>query len=79
MAGEFALQFNTKFGAPADLQFANNQGYGISPDAIPTTNSDASARRFRLGFNDPQTQNVPHQHKNIVADNNVGKRLDFSV
>lgn len=86
MAGEFALQFNTKIGSNPSLTFGSNPAFDMNSGDFaavntnfPTTNSDASMRMFRLAFQDSRTESIPHQNKNIIVDNNVGKKLDLSI
>ncbi len=79
MAGEFSLQFNTKAFSDPSLTYGANQAYDMSVENFPTTKSDATMRQFMLTFQDTRSDAVPHQHQNIVTDNNVGKRLDLSV
>ncbi len=86
MAGEFALQFNPRAFSDPSLIHGSNPAFDINAgnfaivnNSFPTTNSDMAARQFRLAFQDTKSESVPHQHKNIVTDNNVGKKLDLSI
>ncbi len=79
MAGEFALQFNTKAFSDPSLTYGTNPAFEMNASSFPTTNSDMSIRQFRLGFQDTKAESAPHQMQNIVSDNRVGRKLDFSI
>ncbi len=75
------VQLNSKIGINPDTLYGHIQGNDFSPDAakMSTTSNDAAIRQFRLSFQDTKNENIPHQMKNIVTDNNVGKKLDISI
>ena len=73
------IQMNNRLGMDMSMMFGHIQGNDFTPDAgkMVTTSNDMSLRQFRLAFQDSKTENVPHENKNIITDNNVGKRLDI--
>ena len=74
------IQLNSKIGINPDILYGHIQGNDYGPDTGRiTVNSDAAVRQFRLSFQDTRTEAAPHQMKNIVTDNNVGKKLDLSI
>ena len=75
------IQLNNKYGINLDMLYGHIQGNDFTPDAskMATTNSDVGVRAFRLSFQDTKTEKTPQQMKNIVTDNNVGKKLDLSI
>ncbi len=75
------IQLNNKFGINLDMLYGHIQGNDFTPDIsqMTTTNTDVGMRAFRLSFQDTKTEKTPQQMKNIVTDNNVGKKLDLSI
>ena len=75
------IQLNNKLGTNLDMLYGHIQGNDFTPDIsqMATTNSDVGVRAFRLSFQDTRTEKTPQQMKNIVTDNNVGKKLDLSI
>ena len=73
------IQMNNRPGMDMGMLFGHIQGNDITPDAgqMVTTKTDMALRQFMLTFQDSKSENIPHQHKNIITDNNVGKRLDI--
>ncbi len=72
------VQLNSSLGRDFNLLYGHILGNDISTDAGITVNSD-KFNSMRASFQDTKPENTPQQFKNIVTDNNVGKRLDLSV
>ena len=72
------VQLNNTFGRDFGLLYSHIPGYGNSTDANISVNSD-KYNYTRASFQDTKSENIPMQFKNIVVNNNVGKRLDISV
>lgn len=72
------VQLNSSFGRDFGLLYGYLPENNISTDAQTTVKSDKFNTQ-RANFQDSKSESIPMQFKNIITDNNVGRKIDISV